>query len=254
MPVAVINSAMAKRFWPSEDPIGRVIQFNYYNEPPRQIVGIVRDVRQNLHNDLAPQIYFPMAQLPVVEQMNQSAGLEVLTFVVRSKSNTAELTRAFHSIIDSVDRTQPIFHIQPLQQYVSDQLQGFRQYVLMLGVFGGIAVILALVGIYGIMAHSVSQRTNEIGIRIALGAGAGQVLRLILRRGMILIGIGLGLGFGASVGLTRLIQAQLWGVQATDPLTFTLVIFGLGVIALLACYVPARRAMRVDPAVALRVE
>ncbi len=254
LPVAIINSAMAKRFWPNEDPIGRVIQFNYYNEPPRQIVGIAGDVRQNLHNDLVPQIYFPMAQLPVVEQMNQSAGLEVLTFVVRSKDSPAELTRAFHSIVDSVDRTQPIFHIQPLEQYVSDQLQGFRQYVLMLGVFGGIAVILALVGIYGIMAHSVSQRTNEIGIRIALGAGSSQVLGLILRRGMILIGIGLAVGFGASVGLTRLIQAQLWGVQATDPLTFTVVIFGLGAIALLACYVPARRALRVDPAVALRVE
>ena len=124
----------------------------------------------------------------------------------------------------------------------------------MLGVFGALAVILALVGIYGIMAHSVSQRTNEIGIRMALGAGSRQVLRLILRRGILLIGIGLTIGFGASIGLTQLISSQLWGVQATDPLTFALVILGLGAVALLACYVPARRALRVDPAVALRIE
>jgi putative ABC transport system permease protein len=254
LPVAVINSTMAKRFWPNEDPMGRIVQFNYYNEPPRQIVGIVGDVRQNLHNDPLPQIYFPMAQLPVVQQMNQSAGLEVLTFVVRSKGNLAELTKAFHSVVDSVDRTQPIFHIQPLEQYVSDQLQLFRQYVLMLGVFGGVAVVLAIVGIYGIMAHSVSQRTNEIGVRMALGAGTGQVLRLILVRGLILIGIGLGVGVGASIGLTRLISSQLWGVQATDPLTFGVVILGLGSIALIACYLPARRALKVDPAVALRIE
>ena len=254
LPVAVINSTMAKRFWPNEDPIGKQIQITYYNEPPRQIVGLVRDVRQNLHNDLVPQIYFPMAQLPVVEQMNHSAGLEVLTFIVRSKADPEQLTSSFHPIVDAVDRTQPILHIQPLEQYVSDQLQLFRQYVLMLGVFGGLAVILALVGIYGIMAHSVSQRTNEIGIRLALGATSSNVFRLILGRGVLLIALGLVLGVGASLALTRIISSQLWGVTATDPLTFILVVTVLGLVALLACYIPTRRAVKVDPVIALRYE
>jgi putative ABC transport system permease protein len=156
--------------------------------------------------------------------------------------------------VSQIDRGQPVFNVKPLDQYVADQLQGFRQYVMMLGVFGAIAVMLAIVGIYGIMSHSVGQRTSEIGVRMALGAGSRQVLKLILRRGVILIIVGLTLGFAASLALTRVISSLLWGVTATDPLTFVVVIASLAGVALLACYIPARRAMKVNPVVALRYE
>jgi putative ABC transport system permease protein len=253
-PVVLVNSTMAKRFWPDEDAIGKQIQLKYFNEPPRQIVGIVGDVRQNARNDIKPQVYLPIAQLPVIQQKNQSAGLELITFVVRSKGDAKQLTAAFRPAVAEVDRTQPVFHVQPLDQYISDQMQGFRQYVLMLGVFGGVALILALIGIYGIMAHAVTQRTNEIGVRMALGATSRQVLGVVLRRGMLLISIGLLLGLGGALALTRIISSQLWGVTATDPLTFVLVVAGLGSVALLACYIPARRALKVNPVIALRYE
>jgi putative ABC transport system permease protein len=253
-PVILINSTMAKRFWPKDDAIGQQIQLKYFNEPRRQIIGIVGDVRQNARNDIKPQVYLPIAQLPLIQQKNQSAGLELITFIVRSKGDAKQLTAAFRPAVAEVDRTQPIFHIQPLEQYISDQMQGFRQYVLMLGVFGGVALVLALIGIYGIMAHTVTQRTNEIGIRMALGASSRQVLRLVLRRGLLLIGIGLVLGLAASVGLTRVISSQLWGVTATDPITFAFVVAGLASVAVLACYIPARRALKVDPVIALRYE
>lgn len=254
LPVAVINSTMAKRFWPNGDPLGKEIQLDYFNDRPRQIVGVVGDVRQNTREDIRPQIYVPVSQLPVIQQKNLSFGLEVLTFIVRSTGNPEELTKAFPQAVAEIDRTQPIFKVQPLEQYLSDQLELFRQYVMMLGVFGGLAVILALVGIYGIMAHAVTQRTNEIGIRMALGASSRQVLRLVLRRGLLLIGIGLVLGLAASVALTRVISSQLWGVTATDPVTFALVLAGLASVAVLACYIPARRALKVDPLTALRYE
>jgi putative ABC transport system permease protein len=125
---------------------------------------------------------------------------------------------------------------------------------LLLGIFGAIAVLLAIVGIYGIMAHSVSQRTNEIGVRVALGAGSGAVLRLVLKRGVILVGIGMIIGIAGSLALTRVVRAVLFGIKPTDPLTFIAALVGLAAAALLACYIPARRALRIDPNVALRYE
>src|SRR5207237_376249 len=134
------------------------------------------------------------------------------------------------------------------------QLLGQRVYALLLGIFGGIALLLAAVGIYGIMAHSVSNRTSEIGVRVALGASRGTILRLILRRGILLVGIGMTIGVAASVALTRVVRAILFGVQPTDPFTFILALLGLGAVARLACYIPARRALKVDPIIALRYE
>ena len=255
LPVIVINSTMANRFWPNDDPIGKRVQVSYFNDPPRQIVGVVGDVRQSSRQtDAQAQMYVPFGQLPAIQEKRLSFGTEILTFVMRSAGNPEQLTAGLRSAIAEIDRSQPVYNVQPLERYVSNQLEGYRQYVMMLGVFGGIAVILAVVGIYGIMAHAVTQRTNEIGIRMALGAGSGQVLKLVLRRGLILIVIGLVLGFGASLALTQVLNSFLWGVTATDPLTFALVVAGLASVALLACYIPARRALKVSPIIALRYE
>jgi putative ABC transport system permease protein len=141
-----------------------------------------------------------------------------------------------------------------VEDYASNQTLGDRIYLTLLGAFGGIAVLLAIVGVYGIMAHSVNQRTNEIGIRVALGAGSWNVLALVLRHGLILVLIGLIIGVGASFALTRVIQRFLWQVKATDPQTFVLALLALAGIAFLACYIPARRTLKVDPVVALRSE
>jgi putative ABC transport system permease protein len=164
------------------------------------------------------------------------------------------LNAGFQAAVAGVDHSLPVFNIHTIDWYVSSQLEGYRQFVLLLGVFGGIALLLAIVGIYGIMAHSVTQRTSEIGIRVALGARSGQVLRLIIGRGVVLVAIGLVLGSAASLALTRVIRSFLYGVTATDPVTFALVLTGLAAIAALACYIPSRRALKIDPIVALRYE
>jgi putative ABC transport system permease protein len=153
-----------------------------------------------------------------------------------------------------VDRNQPVFEIRTEEQFLDLQVQDSRYYMLLLAVFAGVALALAAVGIYGLVAYAVTQRTNEIGIRMALGATAGSVLRMVLRQGTWLIAVGLGLGLAASSGLTRFLQAQLWGVTPTDADTFIGISVMLAATALSACIVPARRASRVDPMVALRHE
>jgi len=144
--------------------------------------------------------------------------------------------------------------VQLVSEFAARQTQGFRQYVILLGVFSGIALLLAVVGIYGVMSHSVTQRTNEIGIRVAFGASGRDVLGSVLGRGLIVIGIGMAIGLAASLSLTRIINNALYGVTSTDPATYGVVLITLLVVACLACYVPARRALRVDPLVAMRQE
>lgn len=254
-PVAIINATMAKRYWPTENPIGHEIQLAFLNDPPRQIVGIVGDVRQNTRQqDPQPQLYAPFAQLPQFAQKQQIFGLDAVTFVLRSNGNPERLSSSLRAAVAEVDRSQPITDMRTIEWYASNQNQLFQQYVLLLSVFGGVALILAIVGIYGIMSHAVTQRTPEIGIRMALGARSGHVLGLVLRRGVVLIAIGLVLGLGASLALTRVIRATLWGVTPTDPLTFASVAIGLALMGFVACYVPARRALKVNPVVALRYE
>ena len=141
-----------------------------------------------------------------------------------------------------------------LTEFAAQQTQGYRQYVILLAVFSGIALLLAVVGVYGVMSHSVMQRTNEIGIRVAFGATARNVLTSVLGRGLSVIGTGMVLGLVASLSLTRIIDSSLWGVTSTDPVTYTVVLFALLAVACLACYVPARRALKVDPLVAMRQE
>ncbi len=256
LPVIIINTAIAEQHWPVEDPIGQQIQVvGLYPDEPRQIVGIIPDVRQGLPQDeQQAQVYVPFAQLPRFLPATTGRSMDILTYVVRTEGDPPELAPALTRAVAEIEPSQPVYSMQPVEQYVADQNEGYGLYVLLLGVFGGIALVLATVGIYGVMVHAVSHRTNEIGVRMALGASRSQVLRLLIRRGMLLTAIGLIVGVAGSLALTRIIANFLWGVTPTDPLTFGVVIVLLSMIALVACYIPARRASSVDPMVALRHE
>jgi predicted permease len=254
-PVALINETMAKQFWPGEDPIGQTVSVQFYNDQPRQIIGIVPDIRPSLRNrEPRPQMYVPHTQLPTIQAGVTAFGLEDVTFVVRSKARMDDWLPGARAAAKQLDPAHAVNNVQLLTAFAARQTQGFRQYVILLGVFSGVALLLAVVGIYGVMSHSVMQRTNEIGIRVAFGATARDVLASVLGRGLVVISIGLVIGLVASLSLTRIIESALWGVTSTDPATYTVVLLTLLAVACLACYVPARRALNVDPLVAMRQE
>jgi putative ABC transport system permease protein len=254
-PVAVINETMARQYWPNEDPIGQTVSVQFYNDQPRQIVGIVPDIRPSLRNrDARPQMYVPHTQLPTIQAGITAFGLEGVTFVVRSRAALNDWLPGARAAAKELDPAHAVNNVELLSAFAARQTQGFRQYVILLGVFSGIALLLAVVGIYGVMSHSVMQRTNEIGIRVAFGATARNVLASVLGRGLIVIGTGMVFGLIASLSLTRIIDSALWGVTSTDPATYTVVLLTLFAVACLACYVPARRALKVDPLVAMRQE
>lgn len=254
-PVAMISAAMARQFWPDVNPIGQKIQLSILYDKPREIVGVTGDVKQNPHLSLPqPQIYIPRAQLPLQGDMSQTQAIMLTTYVVRTREDPAVVARALRRAVAQADPAEAVTRIRTVSDYAADQLRDTRQYVVLLSVFGGVAILLAVTGIFGITAHSVSQRINEIGIRMALGAASGDVLRVVLARAMRLIALGLALGIAASLALTKAIQNLLWGVTSADPATFLTVTLLLAAVALLACYLPARRALRVDPVIALRYE
>jgi putative ABC transport system permease protein len=254
-PVAVINAAMAQRFFPNEDPIGKQFQSDLLYDQPREIVGIVGDVRQDRYQYVPqPQMYVPRAQLPPKMDMTISFEVLVATFLVRTNSDPAAIVPALKKAAADVDRNQAVNNVLTVEQYAAGQLQDLKHYAILLSIFGGISALLSFVGLFGIMAHAVSQRTNEIGIRVALGASSGSVLGLVARQGLVLVAIGMVAGVAVSTALTQVIARFLWGVTATDPLTFGVVLAAMAVVALLACYIPARRALRIDPMIALRWE
>jgi putative ABC transport system permease protein len=252
-PVALINATMARQFWPNEDPIGQTIAIQFYNDQPRQIVGIVPDIRPNLRNrDAQAVMYVPHMQLPTIQAGITAFGLEQVTFVVRSRARIDDWLPGARAAAKQLDPAHAVNNVQLLSAFAAQQTQGFRQYVILLGVFSGIALLLAVVGVYGVMSHSVTQRTNEIGIRVAFGASARNVLGSVLGRGLIVIGVGMAIGLAASLSLTKIIERSLYGVTSTDPTTYTVVLVTLLLVACLACYVPARRALTVDPLEAMR--
>ena len=254
-PVALVNQTMAKRYWPNEDPIGQTIAIQFYNDQPRQIVGIVPDIRPSVRNrEPQPVMYVPHVQLPTIQAGITAFGLESVTFVVRSAAPIDNWLPGARTAAKELDPAHAVNNVQLVADFAAQQTQGFRQYVILLGVFSGIALLLAVVGIYGVMSHSVTQRTNEIGIRVAFGASARNVLGSVLGRGLIVIGIGLAIGLAASLSLTQVIRSSLYGVTSTDPVTYAVVLLTLFIVACLACYVPARRALRVDPLEAMRQE
>ncbi len=254
-PVVVINETLARRFFPGEDPVGRRLQLDLLNDSPREIVGVVGDVRQDRFQAAPqPHFYVPRTQLP--QRMDMAVGLEVLvvTYVVRTAGDPASVAPALRAAILDADRSLAVSSVRTVEEYAAGQLQELSQYAALLSVFGGISVTLAIIGIFGVMAHTVNQRTHEMGIRLALGARAGNVLRLVMGHGFVLISAGLLLGLLVALLLAPVIRSFLWGITATDPVTFFVAMAGLMFLALLACYLPARRASRVDPVIALRNE
>jgi putative ABC transport system permease protein len=246
--VLVVNEAFAKRYFPNTDPIGKRIRLGKLTAdfPWATIVGTVGDVRNfTLDAPPEPTMYWPVAQI---------RATPALAIVVRTQSDPEALTSSVRNAIAEVDPAQPIYDMQSLDQLVAKSL-GQRRFTLTLMVlFGVIALVLSAIGIYGVMAFAVSQRTQEIGIRMALGASALDVLKMVVGSGMFLAAIGVAVGLIGAFAVTRLMASLLFGVSPTDLVTFGLVTGGLLMVALLACYIPARRATKVDPLVALRYE
>lgn len=247
--VALINNTMANALWPDRDPLGRRIRFSGDDgseaQAWRTIVGVVSDVSQYSLDQKPPmQIYLPHAQFPT----------SFNTIVVKTRGDPNAFTAAVKNEIRAVDKDQAVFNIATLEELLGESILVRRFLMLLLSVFAAIALILAGIGIYGVMSFVVTQRTQEMGIRIALGAQTRDVLKLVLKNGMALAIIGVIVGMVSAFALTRLLKSVLFGVTTTDAATFAVVPIGVIAVVLLACYLPARRASKVDPLVALRYE
>ena len=245
--VAIISETLARRYFPNQDPIGRQMRFGFSpnSNVPREIIGVVGDLRDAaLSRKPGPMMYVPFAQAPLY-------GGEV---VVRSSSSASSIAAGIRQTVHSIDKDLPVTDVESFPDAVGASIAQERFRTVLMSSFSGIALILAAVGIFGVISYSASQRTHEIGIRIALGAQQRNVLRLILGQGARLALLGLGIGAAAALPLTHLMAGLLYGVSGTDPLTFGTVGIVLFGVAVTACYIPARRAMRVDPMVALRHE
>jgi putative ABC transport system permease protein len=250
--VVIVNESFARRYFPNDEPIGKKLRPG----PPQriwdnqrltsfEIVGIARDVKSGgLRAEAEPTYYLPAPQAP----------LQDMTVLVRSQVDPSALIPALRSTVLSIDPNQPIANISTMEKIVSDNIAQPRLNMILMGLFGALALILAAVGIYGLLSYSVTQRRQEIGIRMALGAQISDVLKLVLSSGMALVLIGELIGLVGALALTRLMKGMLFGVTPTDTLTFVTVFVVLTAVGLVACYLPARRAAKVDPLEALRYE
>jgi putative ABC transport system permease protein len=247
--VLLVSEGLASRFWPNEDPIGKRIGLPWNpgreGEPWRTVVGVVKDVKQyGLGKPATSAIYLPHAQYPV----------PFMSLVVRTAGNPAEMTATVRQAVQKLDRDQVPTEIATMQDVMANSIQTQRFSMFVLGGFALLALTLAAVGIYGVMSYVVAQRTHEIGIRISLGAGLENILLLVLKNALWMTVAGIFLGAVGAFALTRLMKSLLFGVMPTDVPTFVVVCLSLLVVALVACYLPARRATKVDPLVALRYE
>ncbi len=258
-PVVIINEAMARQFWKNKDPlvdrlvIGKGVMREFATEGPRQIIGIVGDSRDGgLNYNPQPQMFVPQAQLPdAANELN--VKISPIAWVVRTRVEPYSLSGQIQEQLRQVSGL-PVSDVRTMNEVVSRSISRERLNMLLMIIFGLSALLLAAIGIYGLMAFSVQQRTQEIGIRMALGAASGDVRRMVVLQGMTLAVVGIAIGIGSALGLARVISSLLFGVQARDPLVFIGIPLLLGVVALVAVWLPAGRAARVDPLVALRYE
>ena len=248
--VAIVNNAFARKFWPNGTAMGKRIAFSRNNPKWYEIVGVVGNVKhRGLDIQDSPELYIPAFQ-PLFADGNVPA----LYVAVRTATDPLQLAPAMRSEVSAIDRDQPVYSLLTMDQRISDSIAPRRFNMFILGLFAGLALILAAIGIYGIMAFSVVQRTHEIGVRMALGASGQDVLKLVMRNGFKLALIGIVVGLLAAFAATRVLASLLYDVSATDPVIFLIDAALLAIAALLACYIPARRATKVDPLVALRCE
>ncbi|HVF68414.1 MAG TPA: ABC transporter permease [Pyrinomonadaceae bacterium] len=244
--VVVVSDSFARKFFPGQDPVGRRVSINMFEEPnPTEIIGVVGDVRSgSVTKEDEPTAYFPHSELTY----------PFMTLTIRTAGDPAEMAPAVRREISSIDPDQPVSDVRTMTQVMADTVGRARFSTLLFGLFAGLATLLAAVGIFGVMNYSVTLRTREIGLRMALGAQPARVLVLVLRQGLVLTLAGIGIGLLGALALTRVMSSLLFGVDATDPLTFAAIVPLVAVVSLIACYIPARRATRIDPLVALRYE
>jgi putative ABC transport system permease protein len=244
--VAMINETMARKFWPGQNPIGRRFRMND-NDPWCRIVGVVGDVHQMFLNEPARQeMYFPYWQ-------TKNNWMVPRDLAIHTSGDPITLASAVRQAVWSIDKDQPVSNVMTLDDLLDREVAQRRVQTVLLGGFATLALILACIGIYGVLSYLVTQRTQEIGVRVALGANAADVFRTVAEQGMLLAGIGIAAGLVGALALSRLLSSLLFGVNATDPLTYLVAVAVFATVALFACYFPARRAARVDPMVALRL-
>jgi putative ABC transport system permease protein len=244
--VLIVNETMARQLWPGEDPVGRQVTIWRDEKFPREIVGVVGDTKTSLDTDADPQMYVPYAQ---------DATWGSLTLAVRTTtSDPSSLASAARNEIRALDKTLPVYNVKTMNDVLAASVAARRSSMLLFSAFAVVALLLSMIGIYGVTAYYVTQRTHEIGIRLALGAQLRDVLTLVLKRGLIMVLAGIAVGLAGAFMLTRLIASMLFGVKPADVMTFAVVSLGVVIVAVIACYIPARRATKVDPLVALRYE
>jgi len=245
-PVVIVNQTLARKYWPAGDALGKRIRFYGPLEraPWMEIVGIVQDVKHELNSPVTPEYYLPHTQ----------DSWNAMVLVARTSVDPGSMSGPIRQQVLAIDKDQPVFDVKTMQEVRAISISVYSIGSVTMTIFAIVALLLAAVGIYGVMAFAVSQRTQEIGIRMALGARTLDVLKLVLRNGMYLAGIGAVVGLAGAFAITRFMSSLLFGVSPTDIVTFALVTAGLLLVALLACYLPARRATKVDPLVALRYE
>jgi predicted permease len=255
-PVVIdIDDVFARTYFPHENPIGKRINVGHFNVQP-EIVGVVGHVKQwgpgaDAKSAVEAQFYYPFMQLP--EKMMPLVA-DAVAVVLRTEGDPTAIMGLVRSAVQENDAREVIYGVQTMDDIIATSFAARRLSMILLGVFAAIALVLSCVGIYGVISYLVSRRTHEIGVRMALGAQRSDVMRLVLGEGAKMALIGVAVGIAAALALTQLMANQLFGVTAHDPLTFVLVAILLTFVALLACYIPARRAVRVDPLVALRYE
>jgi putative ABC transport system permease protein len=243
----VVNEFLAKRHWPGKSAVGKRIRFGRENEPWWTVVGVVRDIRERgLLYEMKPAVYVP------VTQVEKPGGFSML--VVRTSNDPASTIKMVEGAVWAVDPQQPVSYVRTMDQLMEADVADRTRPMVLLGVFAGLALVLACLGVFGVLAYAVAQRTREIGVRMALGAKPGDVTRMILGRGMKLSAIGLLAGGALAAGLAALLRTLLYGVTLAAPGIYAGTAAALVLVAMVACVIPAQRAARVDPAVALRNE